>query len=93
MCPRINFASLTSSDEDAAANLPKGLYHLCQDLKVPLISQFGKQGVSKAQFETVIPKMAKDALASGSPGNNPIIPSAEQIESLYRDVFSGKRFD
>ena len=31
--------------------------------------------------------MAQQALASGSPNNNPLIPDQPQIESLYRDVW------
>ena len=85
------FAPLTgTSDEDAAAMLPVGLYHLCKDLKVPLLSQFGREGITRERFAHVVPKMAKDALASGSPGNNPLVPTAEQIERLYQDIYAGK---
>ena len=85
------FAPLTgTSDEDAAAALPIGLYNLCKDLKVPLLSQFGPQGIAHERFQSVIPKMARDALASGSPMNNPLVPTAEQIEGLYKDIFMGK---
>jgi alcohol dehydrogenase len=28
--------------------------------------------------------MADDALASGSPGRNPVVPAAEEIVDLYR---------
>ena len=31
--------------------------------------------------------MAEQALASGSPGNNPITPSAEQIQLIYRQIW------
>lgn len=31
--------------------------------------------------------MAEQALASGSPNNNPVVPTAQQIEELYRQVF------
>src|SRR5439155_991566 len=34
-------------------------------------------------FRAVLPKMASDALESGSPQNNPIIPSNGQIIELY----------
>jgi alcohol dehydrogenase class IV len=83
------FAPLTcTSDEEAASTMAHGLSQLCSDLKVPLISE----KVSREKFDNLIPKMAFDALASGSPGNNPLIPTAPQIESLYRDIFSGKSF-
>ena len=32
--------------------------------------------------------MAEQALASGSPGNNPRIPDAETIQSLYRQAWA-----
>jgi alcohol dehydrogenase class IV len=31
--------------------------------------------------------MAADAIASGSPANNPRVPSAEEIVELYRQAF------
>jgi alcohol dehydrogenase class IV len=31
--------------------------------------------------------MAEQALASGSPADNPRMPSAEQVEQLYTGVF------
>ncbi len=33
--------------------------------------------------------MAEQALASGSPGNNPRVPNAEEIAALYREVWAG----
>jgi alcohol dehydrogenase class IV len=35
----------------------------------------------------VIPTMTTQALASGSPQNNPRIPSAAEIEQLYREIW------
>jgi len=32
--------------------------------------------------------MAAQALASGSPQNNPRVPTAEEIEDIYRQVWS-----
>jgi len=86
------FAPLVGmSDEDAAEALPRGLHQLCKDLKVPMLSQFGKQGgIPRETFMSVVPKMANDALASGSPGNNPLVPTAPQIEALYKDIYEGK---
>ena len=33
------------------------------------------------------PKMAEDALASGSPGNNPRRPTREEIVEIYGKLF------
>ena len=32
-------------------------------------------------------KMASDALASGSPANNPVVPTASEIVQLYRQAW------
>jgi len=31
--------------------------------------------------------MANDALASGSPANNPVVPSTDEIVELYRAAY------
>ncbi|MBP1931075.1 iron-containing alcohol dehydrogenase [Ammoniphilus resinae] len=55
--------------------------NLCQDLHIPNMKTWG---IDKENFLQVINKMAADALASGSPGNNPRIPSQEEIVQLYQ---------
>jgi alcohol dehydrogenase class IV len=40
--------------------------------------------VDRAAFDAALPKMAEDALDSGSPDRNPVVPTAEQIVELYR---------
>jgi alcohol dehydrogenase len=35
-----------------------------------------------------IPKMAKAALASGSPNNNPVVPTQQQVEDLYLRIWN-----
>jgi alcohol dehydrogenase class IV len=43
-------------------------------------------GADPARFEASVRKMADDALASGSPANNPRVPTADEIVQLYREV-------
>ena len=77
----------TSADSAAAAGdkLVAGLIALNSRLKVP---RFGASpGVERARFEAVKNKMAADAMASGSPQNNPLVPTTEQIVSLYDEAF------
>jgi len=45
------------------------------------------KGMHAEHFESVLSKMANDALASGSPQNNPVVPSAEQIIELYHQAW------
>lgn len=58
------------------------LEELNRDLQVPSLRECC--GGDWEAFARVIPKMATDALASGSPGNNPVVPTAEEIAALYR---------
>ncbi len=69
-------------DQTAAATLVDGLEALNHRLNVPTL---GKYLVAQAtRFADALPKMAHDALASGSPANNPVVPAADQIIDLYR---------
>ncbi len=39
-------------------------------------------------WEAKLPLMAEQALASGSPGNNPRVPDAAEIVALYRAIYA-----
>lgn len=79
----------STNNEAAAAGLSKALADLTQELKVPTLQEFG---VKEEHFKRLVPQMALDALASGSPNNNPIIPEASQVEALYEEIWeAGKR--
>jgi alcohol dehydrogenase class IV len=60
------------------------LQRVADDLAVPTLDGFG---VDEAVFRRAVPAMADDALASGSPGNNPIVPDKAQIEALYHRIW------
>ena len=68
-------------DAQAAESLVVGLQQLNADLSVPRLREC--RGVEETRFRTLLPTMAADALASGSPQNNPRVPTAEEIISLY----------
>jgi alcohol dehydrogenase class IV len=70
-----------SSDESACEALSEWLDQLNSDLEVPRLRDCCGGDVGK--FRAVLPKMAADALESGSPQNNPIVPSASQIIELF----------
>ena len=74
----------SDSDEDACGKLIEGLIALNEELEVPRISECG---ISQKQFASVVEKMASDALASGSPQNNPIVPDADEIITLYLNAY------
>ncbi|MBM3762192.1 MAG: iron-containing alcohol dehydrogenase [Acidobacteria bacterium] len=58
------------------------LQSLNADLEVPRLRDCCQH--KQERFEQLIPKMALDALASGSPANNPRIPTVSEIEAIYR---------
>jgi len=73
-------------DDTNSANqkLLKELYALNDELQVPTPAGFG---IDRARFCELIPMMAEQALASGSPGNNPRVPTAQQIAALYEQLW------
>ncbi len=81
----LGVASDTDSDLSASAALVAGLEQLNRDLNVPRLGQC--RGMDPPQFEQSLPRMASDAMASGSPQNNPRIPTVEEIVTLYREAW------
>ena len=49
----------------------------------------GELNIARSDFVDAAPRMAHQALASGSPGNNPVVPSAAAVEGLYEAVYNG----
>src|SRR5262252_3871788 len=70
--------------QSAVARLLGELRRLNEDLKVPSPRAWGIDG---ARYEELLPVMASQALASGSPANNPRIPTTDEILDLYRRVY------
>jgi alcohol dehydrogenase class IV len=73
-----------TDDDTAVARLAQALATLNRDLAVPTPKSYG---IAPDQWTRLIPLMAEQALASGSPANNPRIPDAAMIEALYREVW------
>lgn len=76
-----------AKDPDASATnaLVEELERLNHDLNVPRLR--GCRGVDEQHFKNSLQKMASDALASGSPQNNPRIPTEEEIVALYQEAW------
>ena len=70
--------------QGAVARLLDELRRLNADLKVPSPSAYG---IARARYDELLPVMASQALASGSPANNPRIPSTDEIVELSRRVY------
>ena len=82
-CARaMKWAKEKDTDFLACSKLIENLYILNEDLKVPSPRTLGHkadQGIFKV--------MASQAIASGSPQNNPRVPSENEIIQLYKEVW------
>lgn len=75
----------SESDQTAVGRLVEALHAINAELKVPSPAAYG---IDKARWDELLPLMAEQALASGSPGNNPRVPQADEIVELYGQAWS-----
>jgi alcohol dehydrogenase class IV len=66
---------------EAAQLGAKAVKKLIRDIKVPSLRELG---VEKEKLNELAPQMAEDAIASGSPANNPRQATKEEIIELYK---------
>ncbi len=71
--------------EEGADAFVNAMIELLHKLNIKTLQQFG---VKKDEFFKNIPKMASDALDSGSPGNTRRTPSNEEIQALYKELWA-----
>jgi alcohol dehydrogenase class IV len=72
-------------NQSAVARLIDELRALNADLKVPSPRDYG---IDARRYSELMPTMASQALASGSPGNNPRVPTQDEIIELYKRVYA-----
>ena len=77
-----DIGSLT--DLEAAQLGAKAVKTLIKDIKVTSLPELG---VDKEKLDKLAPKMAEDAIASGSPSNNPRQATKEEIIELYKVAY------
>ena len=85
-CARaMDLANQDTAADAAVASLITELRQLNTDLQVPSPRSYG---IEKDKYFSLLSIMAEQALASGSPNNNPRVPSAEDITQLYREAWN-----
>jgi alcohol dehydrogenase class IV len=84
-CARAYGMASHGDDASIAKSFVDELVGLCEDLEVPTPRSYG---IDEALWREKIPLMASQALASGSPANNPIVPTVAQIEAIYADIYA-----
>ena len=84
-CARyMGMAEAGDSNDVALDKLVAALRQLNADLSVPSPAEYG---INESAWNESLELMAEQALASGSPANNPRVPTAADIISLYRAVY------
>ena len=82
-CARaMKWAEENDTDETACSKLIENLFILNEDLKVP-----SPRSLGHSVNDDLLKLMALQALASGSPQNNPRVPTENQIIQLYQKVW------
>ncbi|NBS45160.1 MAG: iron-containing alcohol dehydrogenase, partial [Acetobacteraceae bacterium] len=71
-------------DQSAVARMIDALEQLNADLHVPSPRS---HGIVEETYRNLVPTMAAQAIASGSPGNNPREATAEEIGELYLEAY------
>ncbi|GGF63866.1 dehydrogenase [Azorhizobium oxalatiphilum] len=84
----LGWADGTTSDAEAGRALVEGFVGLNARLKVPTPKAYG---IDEAAYRRLLPEMARQALASGTPLNNPRVPSETEIIALYETAWDGGR--
>jgi len=80
----IGVAAREDADQLAGARLLEELRALNAELQVPTPQGYG---IAADAWDGLLSTMARQALASGSPANNPRVPTEEEITGLYRRVY------
>ncbi len=81
----VGCATPADSQSAACAKLIAWLESLNVSLEIPRLSEC--RGVTRATFDASVEKMASDALASGSPENNPRVPTVAEIIRIYGEAW------
>jgi alcohol dehydrogenase class IV len=83
-CARAMALTDEVGDKKAASTLVDELEILCDDVAVPSPSKYG---IAERDWNSRLDVMAQQALASGSPANNPRVPDAGQVVELYQAIY------
>lgn len=80
----IGAADETKSDKEAAEAFIEKLTELCHICEIPTLKEYG---INKEDFDTVVNKMAQDAIDSGSPSNTIKEVTKEDLLKIYSQLW------
>ena len=73
----------TDTEKEAALKFLDAVKHVVEECGIPSLKS---SGIDTEKFIEAIPKMAEDAMASGSPGNTRKKVTKEDCENIYRKL-------
>lgn len=80
----IGAASPEGSPKEASGQFLAKLKELCGILHIPTLAEYG---IDRSEFEARMPKMAKDAMASGSPSNTIKDITEKDLLTIYGNLW------
>jgi alcohol dehydrogenase class IV len=83
----MGLADEAESSESAVSKLVNEFIAFNKDLKVPTPKSYG---IDPARWTSLLGTMAEQALASGSPANNPRLATVEEMQQLYKQAWAGE---
>lgn len=85
-CARaLKCASDQDQDRLAADKLVDRLQVFSSNLAVPTPRSFG---INEQEWKKLTPLMAQQAIDSGSPGNNPVVPQVAEVAELFDEIYA-----
>lgn len=81
MCTGMMCASDSDPYRLAADKLVERLRDLATDLALPTPRSYG---INEQEWKNLTPLMAQQAIDSGSPGNNPVVPEVTEVAAPLR---------
>lgn len=81
----IGAAEEGDTNKEASEKLILKIEELCRICEIPTLKEYG---IKKDEFMSYIPKMAEDAVLSGSPGNTRKDVTKEDCMEIYKRIYS-----
>lgn len=82
----IGAATDLDSDKDAAEKLLERIEEIVKICEIPTMKEYG---IKEKEFMDVVEKMARDAVASGSPGNTRKTVAEKDCIEVYKKIYFG----
>lgn len=80
----IGVADKEDTDKESSEKLLAKIEEICRICEIPSLREYG---INEKEFVEYIPKMAQDAIASGSPGNTRKEVTVDDCKEIYKRIY------